>query len=289
MYTLFGNRYSNITRAEGTTPDPAEKYLRDFETTEEEMTVLLKDFSKVCRADGDFRFPSISFIAYIDNETGEAIQEKGMLCWVIPHFSGDFIHEFEDYGICRVLVRKCRPDAVNYAGHPYKNRYHIVKIVEKDVAEPQLEAIRSEYLKPVVIEDESGTFYLNRKYNYFEGRINWLSSSQKICLYKDQNSDTAEKALRTLRLFLADVEKWDRTLRNYAARQLTELANDWRQEDAPEITQQEFAKRIGTPKIRIDEKGCFEAEYTDDDMFYGHWVMIYGNENGELEEATIEG
>ena len=289
MCAFFGNRYGNLTKSEETPLDPGEKYLRDFKTTEEELTVLLKDVSKVCRGDGDFRFPSISFIAYIDNETGEVIQDRGMLCWVIPNFSGDYIHEFEDYGICRVLVRRCRPDAVNYAGHPYKNRYHLVKILEKEVAEPRLETSRREYLKPVVIEDEAGTFNLDRRYNFFEGQIDWLGSSQKICLDKDPDGDTAENAFRTLRLFLSDVEKWDRSLRDYAARQLTDLANDWRQEDVPQITEQEFARRIGTPSIHINERGGFEAEYEDDDMFYGHWIVVYGDENGELKRANIEG
>ncbi len=179
---------------------------------------------------------------------------------------------------------------MNLVGKPYDHhRYHIVKIIKRNVAEPRLEAIREKYLTPITIEDRAGTFCLNRKYEWFEGPIDWLGTPMEIILDKDSDSDTAEKALRTLHLFLDDAEKWDKVLRDYAARQLTELANDWRQEDDPEITEEEFSKRIGAPKFHIDDKGDFEAEYEDDDMFYGHWVVVYGDRDGTLKEAKIEG
>lgn len=41
--------------------------------------------------------------------------------------------------------------------------------------------------------------------------------------------------------------------------------------------------------FRIDEKGGFEAEYDDDDMFYGHWIVVYGDADGELKDVNIEG
>lgn len=266
------------------TLDPVNKYLREYEAATEEMVVLLADFSKVCLADGDVYFPYISFIAYIDNDSKEIVSEKGILNWVVPNFSGDYIYEFEDYEICRVLVRKRKPDVRNYR----KNCYHIVQLLERDLKEPRLEAIREEYLRPVSIVDRTGTFCLDRKYNLFEGQIDWLGSVLKVCLEKDSDCDTAEKALQTLHLLVDDAEKWDRTLKSYAARQLTDLANDWRQEEDPEITAEEFAKRIGTSTFRIDKWGGFEAEYEDDNIFYGHWIIVYGNADGELEEATIE-
>lgn len=45
MCAMFGNR-NKTTDKSGAELNPAEKYLQEFETTEEEMTVLLKDFSK---------------------------------------------------------------------------------------------------------------------------------------------------------------------------------------------------------------------------------------------------
>lgn len=288
MCALFAKKNRKETKTEGAL-NPAEEFLQEFETSEEELTVLLKAFSKGGGVKGDYIFPVAAFMAYIDNKSGEIIQEEGTLHWVIPRSANDYVHDFKDYGIYRVLVRKCKPDMTNFLGKPYKNRYHIVKIIRKNLKEPRLEAIREEYLKPVSIEDKAGTFCLDRKYNWFEGKIDWLGSSQRVLLDKDESSDTAEKALKTLHRFLEDVEKWDKTLRTFAAAQLTELANDWQDGETPEITEEEFAERIGAPDFHISNDGDFEAEYNDDDMFYGHWVVVYGSADGGLKEANIEG
>lgn len=45
MCAMFGNRYKTVDKA-GAELNPAERFLQEFETTEEEMTVLVKDFSK---------------------------------------------------------------------------------------------------------------------------------------------------------------------------------------------------------------------------------------------------
>lgn len=45
MCAMFGNWYKTVDKA-GAELNPAERFLQEFETTEEEMTVLVKDFSK---------------------------------------------------------------------------------------------------------------------------------------------------------------------------------------------------------------------------------------------------
>lgn len=271
---------------------PAKKFLDKYETEEQELTILLKNFTKGGGVEGDFLFPSVWFLAYIDKESGKAIQQQGVLSWVIPRSSNNYIHDFKDYGIYKVLVRQLKQGTLNPLGKPmdFQNRYYIVKILQKDVKEPQLEAIREEYLKPVLIQDELGTFTLNREYDWFEGEISWLGSTQRVLLDQDEDGDTANGALQTLRMLMSDASKWDKILRDYAAEQLTELANDWQDdEDEDGITKEAFAERIGTPSFHISSDGSFEAEYEDDDMFYGHWIVVYGNADGELDDANIEG
>ena len=41
--------------------------------------------------------------------------------------------------------------------------------------------------------------------------------------------------------------------------------------------------------IILFEEERFCIYFDDDDMFWGHAIAVYGNLNGELEEATIEG
>ena len=289
MLRLFSKTKKNGHKTGEAAVDPAAKFLEDYETEEQELIILLKEFTKGGMVRDDFLFPAVSFLAYIDKESGRAIQEKGTLCWVIRRSSNNYIHKFKDYGIYKVLVRKMKPGILNPLGQPFKNRYYIVKILEKNVKEPQLEKILTEYLKPVYLKDDLGTFHLERKYDWFEGQINWAGSMKNVMLDKDEDSDTAKASLQTLHMLMDDMEKWDRKLREYAGRELAELANDWQDKESPVIGEEEFAERIGCPSFHIDNKGDFEAEYNDDDMFYGHWIVIRGACNGELTEAIIEG
>lgn len=290
MFHFFKKKLSLGSQMKNGAPDPAAEFLQKYETEEQELTVLLKEVTKGGAVDGDFLFPVVSFLAYIDPESGRAVRERGFLCWVVRRSSSKDKHHFQDYGIYTVLVRKMKPDVLNPLGKPFKNRYYIVKILRKQGKEPQLEAIREEYLKPVSIRNEAGTFHLNRHYDWFEGQINWLEQTENVLLDTDSDGNTAASALETLRLLLADAENWDRKLREYAASELTGLANDWQDtEDAPEITEAEFARRIGCPRFHISSCGTFEAEYDDDDLFFGHWIVVRGNADGGLAGADIEG
>lgn len=144
--------------------------------------------------------------------------------------------------------------------------------------------------KDISIKDSLGEFKLDRRYDWFEGQINWMGNMEDVSLKKDEDADTAEAALRTLHMLMSDVAEWDSKLRKYAAEELTELANDWREnvEDG-DIRKEEFMERIGCPSFSIDNKGDFEVVYNDDDMFAGHWIVVYGTADGELTDSDIEG
>lgn len=50
-------------------------------------------------------------------------------------------------------------------------------------------------------------------------------------------------------------------------------------------------QRFGMYKRKyVDCRGkiCY-AENEDDDIFCGHWIVVYGNGDGTLKEARIEG
>lgn len=66
-----------------------------------------------------------------------------------------------------------------------------------------------EYLKPISVRDEAGTFHLNRHYDWFEGQLSWLGHTEEVLLDTDGDGNTAASALETLRLLLADGELAD--------------------------------------------------------------------------------
>ena len=90
----------------------------------------------------------------------------------------------------------------------------------------------------------------------------------------------------------ADQDAWDRDMRVFAARELTELACEWREsadEEVPEITEESFACRIELRSIAMDADGSFSAYFDDDDMFFGHCVTAYGTLTDGVTSVMMQG
>ena len=56
-----------------------------------------------------------------------------------------------------------------------------------------LEAIRAEYTRPIVIEVCGAEFLLNRRYGWYEGTVGILGGACKVSLYLDSNSKMKAK------------------------------------------------------------------------------------------------
>ena len=81
-------------------------------------------------------------------------------------------------------------------------------------------------------------------------------------------------------------------MRASAARELTELACEWREsadEEVPEITEESFAQRIELSSIAMEPDGSFSAYFDDDDMFFGHCVTAYGTLADGVAKVNMEG
>ena len=95
-----------------------------------------------------------------------------------------------------------------------------------------------------------------------------------------------------MKTMLADQERWDRDMRAFAARELTELACEWRDsadEDVPEIAEESFTCRIKLSSIVMDADGSFSAYFDDDDMFFGHCVTAYGTLVDGVASVVMQG
>ena len=106
------------------------------------------------------------------------------------------------------------------------------------------------------------------------------------------DEDTWADARRAMKVMLAEQDRWDRDMCTSAARELTELACEWREsadEEVPEITEESFARRIELRSIAMDPDGSFSAYFDDDDMFFGHCVTAYGTLADGVTAANMEG
>lgn len=161
--------------------------------------------------------------------------------------------------------------------------------------DPDLKAILEEQKKPqsVYVED-LGTFVLNRQVGWYEAELNWLDGTVRLDF--DNGTDEAMKAAQaTARALLADAQSWDTRIRTFAARQLTQLANQWAQDGAEEgeepreITPEEFARRMELDAIQVDDQGGFTFWFEDGEMFWGHSIRVSGTLESGPDDAQMEG
>mgnify|MGYP003266472484 CR=1 FL=1 len=262
-----------------------------------ELIVLTKSDVMGAAVCGEYLNPSLEFIACVDVRTGALLQEKGRLEWLIKNTPGrrGWGYNFKQLGIYRIKARKNIPvKLLPYMRKTMNNCYMVLEIVDAGISEPRLEAIKKKLSQPVSILAEGiGNFALNRKFSCFEGHIAWMGASCSVMLDTDEeDGDTAEQAMTALKKFYSEQERWDKAWRSYAAKELTDLANEWQAEDDAQncepLTKQIFAQRLALSEMSISVSGDITLYY-DDDMFWGHAVEVDANADGEILSAQIVG
>lgn len=279
---------NNMTQAE---------WERTFEDEAREILVLLADGSGAGKRNG-FWDVSHYFIAYVDCQTGALHTGDGRIVYPVSdeeHDAGGILDRFRREAVYRLKARKRIPHKVpEGVTASSQNQFLIVEVLEEDAPCPALEEVLAEYRRPVVLNDEElGELSLDKDLDMFEGGISWRGEDIDISLEVDSSSeDTWTAAVAAMKQMMTDQDRWDRDMRAFAARQLTELACDWREsadEDVPEITEESFAQRIELTSIAMDPDGSFSAYFDDDDMFFGHCVVVYGTMADGVASAVMAG
>lgn len=130
----------------------------------------------------------------------------------------------------------------------------------------------------------------------FYGPGEWLGQPISISLACAQGqTHPAAAAIATLHRLHAAQQDWHDRLTAYAARELIEIARDWQEDgegeidDEARLSEADFARRIRLEEISIDEDGGFTAWFDDDNIFWGHVIMVSINADGEYEDAEFAG
>lgn len=279
---------NNMTQAE---------WERTFEDEAREILVLLAGSSGASKRNG-FWEAAHSYLAYVDCETGALHADEGRLVYPVSdeeYSAGGILGRFRDEEIYRVAARKKiqheLPEGMSASA---QNRLLVVEVLEENIPCSALDEVLAEYRKPVVLNDEElGELSLDKDLDMFEGEVLWRG--EQICLSLEVDAadeDTWADARRAMKVMLAEQDRWDRDMRASAARELTDLACEWREsadEEVPEITEESFACRIELRNIAMDADGSFSAYFDDDDMFFGHCVTAYGTLTDGVTAANMEG
>ena len=279
---------NNMTQAE---------WERTFEDEVREILVLLAGGGGAGKRNG-FWDVSHYFIAYVDCQTGALHTGGGRIVYPVSdeeHAAGGVLDRFRREGVYRLKARKKIPHEVpEGVTASSQNQFLIVEVLEEDPPCPALDEVLAEYRRPVVVTDEVlGELTLDKDLDMFEGEVPWCG--EQICLSLEvdvANENTWADAVRAMKEMLAEQDRWDCDMRASAARELTELACEWRKsadEEVPEITEESFARRIELRSIAMDADGSFSAYFDDDDMFFGHCVTAYGTLVDGVRTVNMEG
>ena len=279
---------NNMTQAE---------WERTFEDEAREILVLLAGGGGAGKRNG-FWDVSHYFIAYVDCQTGALHTGDGRIVYPVSdeeHDAGGILGRFRREAVYRLKARKKIPHEIpEGVTASSQNQFLIVEVLEEDPPCPDLEEALAEYRTPVVVTDEVlGELTLDKDLDMFEGEVPWCG--EQICLSLEvdvANENTWADAVRAMKEMLAEQDRWDCDMRASAARELTELACEWRKsadEEVPEITEESFARRIELRSIAMDADGSFSAYFDDDDMFFGHCVTAYGTLVDGVRTVNMEG
>ena len=274
-----------------------DEWERTFEEEARELLVLLAGSSGAAKRNG-FWEAAHSYLAYVDCETGNLCADDGRLVYPVSdedNAAGKVLSRFRDEEIYRVTARKKIPQELPEGmSASAQNRLLVVEVLEENPPCPVLDEVLAEYRRPVVLKDEElGELSLDKDLDTFEGGVSWRGEDIDISLEVDSSSeDTWTAAVRAMKQMMTDQDRWDRDMRAFAARELTELACDWREsadEEVPEITEESFAQRLDLTSIAMDPDGSFSAYFDDDDMFFGHCVVVYGTLEDGVSSAVMAG
>ena len=269
------------------------------------MTVGGTYGSKV--GDKDYWNKSIDILGYIETESGRTSSIKSSLNWSVEDYKSD--NNFPDgdiiYRIKGRLPKLLDGDKPWINSERRMSSLYVTEIISNNEKNDFLENLLTEYKKEVSVNSEVlGKLILDKNLEQYETEndVEWCGDNIKIWLTADEGD--VKELLAVAEEFYNNCQEWDRKIREYAAKELTELANDWLEEEyyddddeesdeetkpIHEITEKEFAKRIETCDISFDGGGDFTIYYADDDMFWGHSVIVDGNIKTGFESASIAG
>lgn len=275
-----------------------EKFEKRFDTIEKEVLVLTEGGTSSSRwGENKLWQASVTVLAVVDVATGELTEKKCNLNWQMTEAENDNgkLYDIQGETIYRLRVQESLP-FLSFGNEeiPRGNSLWVKAVLENDCSEARLEQILAEFRKPVILQLDAGEeLLLDKSIGLFSGKGHWNGEECLINMDVDEEgSVTAKDALETWNKLIANCQEWDDKARKFAAEEMTDNANDWAldaDENAEEMTKEDFARRLMISEVCVSTDGNFEIFYDDDDMFWGHVVIVSGNIETGIDDAYIAG
>lgn len=269
-------------------------FIKRFEEKEQDAFVLIKHCIGAGHNKGFLEMMASSYAMVFCNN-GVLDRREGTLKWPInkEDLNTDLgFGRLKKEHIYKLRLRKLLDNQIPKGAQKNKvNCYYVSDVLDNNPSCKELEDILYEYQKKVVYcDDILGELVLNREFDWLETDIAWGKKNVNLIVSVDiEDKDSWDNALVAARNMVSKAEVWDELMKKTAAKELTELANEWAEEDKNTISEDEFAKRITIESLSFTDDGEFTVYYSDDDMFWGHSIEIFGNIEKGIQSCNIVG
>lgn len=227
---------------------------------------------------------SIDVIAWKEFHNNDSVVKKEVrLQWLVNEEELEQSRErLAENSIVKLQVRRA------------ENSMMLVKILETDYKDGDLEIILKDSMKPVYFNDDQlGQFELDKSIKVFQKKTIWAGEEGNLYFDWDENVDDVESALETAHVLFQNQDEWNKKVRDFASEKLLDLANDWLQDnedtELKEITKEMFIDFMSLDSISVYPEGEFEIFFFDGDMFWGHSITVSGNISDGFTSAEIAG
>lgn len=277
-----------------------EEFYEMYEPDEQEVIALInRCIGGGYNNRGNFWEMTVVTLGMVFCDTGKVSTKEERLDWPVTDEESNSEKGWGRFGneqICRLKIRRMKEEwAQNLMVRPW----YISEVVKENEDCPELQAVLDEYHKPVVIHDEVlGELTLDKDYDAFEGEIQWCGKDVRLSLEVNAESKSSwTRARSAAKKLLCDCKAWDKAMRDLAAKNLTQLANDWLSQDEENarnpktdpITEEELTRRISMIDLVVTSGGSFTAYFDCDELFTDHAVTVYGSLKKGVKDANIEG
>lgn len=259
--------------------DPIWEFESQYHAEEIDRYLLIEDNAYGWANAFGYRRAQVRYLAVAHGESDRPIPCLNHLAWMEKGGEGGLRTTFSKLGVYRAVVRQGRKDPASLM---------LVRVIgrARGTDASRFDAIRDEYTKPVIIERALGKFTLNRRYDWYEGTIDYLGQECDVLLSVDEGTTDTGRAIESLERLCGDLRSVDRQVREYASAELLTNACDWCDE---ELTPEQFMERMSNPSITIGTDGSIEFMFDDGDMFWGHAIVVWMGADGICRRADIEG
>ncbi|MBR6337278.1 MAG: DUF2262 domain-containing protein [Ruminococcus sp.] len=286
-----------------------------FEDAPHEIFVAVGDEEAFCHSMGngnEYSPAKLIILGYHDVTNGRQSAERSRMDWFLTEeerVSESYKAYFEKLTVYKVMGYPAKElteppydNPLDLKAEAFNNPFrlggiYVAEILEKGAEDGFTRGLIDTFLTPKQLHSDTlGELTYQSRREMFECECEWLGKRVTLSFYAGSGGKECIDKLRQLEQIWADLEKWDRALREFAAKDMTAGANEWLADKDPEdgvkeppITEESFMRRITLSSIHLNDGAGFTAYFDDDDMFSGHTIAVEADLKAGCSSTEIMG